>query len=454
MKKTACLLTVLVVFSLIPPARAYAVTFSPPFTVSSEAAVLINLDKNITVYEKNPAKKMYPASLTKLMTAMVVLDNIKDLDNTRIEVPAVVTEELRGMGASNVGLSQGEVTTAADLMYSMLLFSACESAGTLAYSVGGGSIPNFINMMNEKAREIGCTGTNFVNAHGLYDDKQYTNARDMAQIAKYAVNNYPKLVEIACTAEYSMKATNYNAHGEDGWLVIRHTNRMLSKNSEYYHPYVRGLKTGTLDESGRCLASLASRDGNNYLLVTMNSPMRDDDGEEVFLHYEDHKNIYEWAFDNFVYQKLVSVTEEITELPVKLGHDKNHVLLVPAEDYSTLWYLALDPTSLKKDIDTELYTDQDGEVTAPVTKGEKFGTLTLSLSGEIICIVDLVAMEDVERSQLEYSILKARQFTDSFWFKLAVGIAVSLIVLYVALFVAVSRKRKRKIKKVAKNRKF
>lgn len=451
MKKTAVFLAAIMIFTLFIPVKASAITFTPNFTVTSEAAVLINLDKDITVYEKNPTKKMYPASLTKIMTAIVVLDNVKDLDNTTFEAPLVVFDELYGRGASAVGYSRGEIATVSDLMYSMLMYSACESAGILAYNVGGESIPNFVSMMNDKAAEIGCTGTNFANPHGLYDDNQYTNARDMALIAQYAVENYPKFVEIACTTEYVMGATNYQ---EEGWATIYHTNKMLSTGSDYYYQYARGIKTGTLDESGRNLISMARRDGNNYLLCTMGAPLRDADGNTVNEQYVDQKNIYEWAFNNFSFEKIVSTSQEITEVPVLLGQDKDHVLLVPAEDYSTLWPATLDVSNLKTEINTKDYTNEDGSVIAPVAKGQKLGTYTLSLSGETLCTVDLVAKDGVELSQLDYNIMKAKAFVGSFWFKLAAVIAVVLIAAYIVIYIAATKKRRRRMKKVSGKRRF
>ena len=151
-----CFVTAAMIFSVISaafPTKAEAITFTPNFTISSEAAVMINLDKDVTVYEKNPNKKMYPASLTKIMTALIVLDNVEDLDNTVYEAPLVVFDELYGQGASSVGIERGEEVTVTDLMYSLLLKSACESAGILAYHVGGESISNFVDIMNEKAKE-------------------------------------------------------------------------------------------------------------------------------------------------------------------------------------------------------------------------------------------------------------------------------------------------------------
>lgn len=444
-RKAAALMTAIFTFTIFSYIPASAVTFTPNFTVSSEAAVLINLDKDIIVYEKNPTKKMYPASLTKIMTAIVVLDHVKDLDNTEYEAPLVVFDDLYGKNPSAVGYSRGEIITANDLMYSMLMYSACESAGILAYNVGGESIPNFIDMMNAKAEEIGCTGTHFVNPHGLYDDDQYTNARDMALIAKYAVDNYPKFVEIATTTEYTLHATNYH---EEGWLTIHHTNAM-TQNGEFYYEPVRGLKTGTLDESGRNLISMATKDGNNYLLVTMCAPMYNEDGTKANDQYTDQENIYEWAFNTFSYEKILSKTEEITEIPVKLGDNAEHVLLVPSEDFYTLWPNTLDRADLKAEINTDGYLDADGAVIAPVEKGQVFGTYTLSLSGEVICTAELVAKDPVALSQLDYNIMKAKAFIGSFWFKAAAAAAAVLIALYITVYILATRKRRRKMKKIS-----
>ncbi|MCM1578407.1 MAG: D-alanyl-D-alanine carboxypeptidase [Ruminococcus sp.] len=431
-------------------ARAEAVTFSPGFTISSEAAVMINLDKDVVIYEKNPEKKMYPASLTKIVTAMVVLDNIEDTDNTSFEAPLVVFDELYGQDPSTVGLTRGEITTVTDLLYSLMLKSACESAGILAYHVGGQSISNFVDMMNEKAKVIGCTGTHFVNPHGLYDDNQYTNARDMAKILKYAVENYPKLTEIATTPDYEMHATNYQAAG---WAHIYHTNSMLNRSSSYYYQYVKGYKTGTLDESGRNLATLGSRDGNNYLLVTLGSPQYDEEGNVVYLHYEDHRQLYEWAFEDLAFTQLVQAGKEASELQVKFGENSDFVRLVTAESYSCMWLSTIDTARLKEKITLdESQLNEDGTITAPVTKGQVLGKYTLTLAGEEICTVDLAAQEDVSMSQLSYSIDKAKQFVSSKWFVAAAAAAAALIVIYTVVYASVKAKKKRRMKKVKRKR--
>ncbi|MDE7294290.1 MAG: D-alanyl-D-alanine carboxypeptidase [Oscillospiraceae bacterium] len=433
-------------------AQASAVTFSPNFTISSEAAVMINLDKDVVIYEKNADKKMYPASLTKIVTAMVVLDNIEDIDNTSFEAPLVVFDELYGQNPSTVGLSRGEITTVTDLLYSLMLKSACESAGILAYHVGGQSISNFVDMMNEKIKVIGCTGTHFVNPHGLYDDNQYTNARDMAKILKYAVENYPKLTEIATTPDYEMKPTNYSG---EGWAHIYHTNSMLNRSSSYYYQYAKGYKTGTLDESGRNLATLGSRDGNNYMLVTLGSPQYDEEGNAIYLQYEDHKQLYEWAFDNFEFTQLVQAGKEASELQVRFGENSDFVRLVTAESYSCMWLSTIDTSRLKEKITIdESQLNEDGTITAPVTKGQILGKYTLTLAGEEICTVDLAAQTDVSMSQLSYSIDKAKQFVSSKWFVAAAAAAAALIVIYTVVFASIKSKKKRRMKNVRRKRKL
>lgn len=435
----------------VPAPDISAVTFKPGFTLNSKAAVMVNLDTGETVFEQNASKKMYPASFTKIVTALVVLDNVDDLENTYFEAPSAVFDELYMTGALTVGYQKGETISVQDLMYSMLIYSACESAGILAYNVGGGSIPNFVDMMNKKVEEIGCTGTNFVNPHGLHDRSQYTNANDIALITEYALENYPEFEEIACTPEYTLGATNYNPAG---WMTISHSNKMTNPASEYYYEGAKGIKTGTMDESGRNLVSMTEKNDRRYLLVTMGAPMYDDERNPVYGSYIDQINLYDWAFDTISYRQIIPAGQEITEVQVKMGTDKDYVRLVTAESRSMYWSSDIDIDKLKVTIDTEGYTDEDGSITAPIEEGQKLGTYSLSLNGEEIASVDLVAQESISLSHVRYNLEKAKEFFGSFWFKAAFGTAILLVVGYVLILVFVAGKKKKKRKKVRRERRF
>lgn len=442
--KTAVVTALALIFSMLLSLRTDAVTFTPNFTVESDAAYLVNLDKDLTLYEKNADKRCYPASLTKIMTAIIVLENVPDLDNTYAEAPLVVFDELYMTGASTADYSRGEIASVNDLMHAMLMASACEAAGTLAYHVGGESIPNFIDMMNTKAQELGCTGTHFANPHGLFDPDQYTTARDMAIITQYAIENYPKFMEIASTVEYQLSPTNKRPDG----ATVYHTNSMLKSSSDFYYPYAKGIKTGTLDESGRNLITMASCDGNNYLLVTMGAPMTLEDGTKANFQYTDHKNVYEWAFNTFEYMNIMRTDEAVSEVSVRFGQDKDYVSICPKDPYSTLWPNTYDTANINKKI------TKDEIVQAPVHKGDKLGTIELQLSGQTLFTTDLIAMEDIEISMLDYNIDLAKKFTKSSMFKIAIAGAVVLVMLYVIIYISAGRKKKRRIKRVKKSRRF
>ena len=444
MKKISVITLITVIISLFYNIRVNAVTFTPGDTIHSEAAYLINLDTDSVIYEKNSEKQEYPASLTKIMTAILVIENVPDLKNTMIEAPAYVFDELYMTGASTADFRPYETASAQDLMYGMLLQSACEAASILGNHVGGNSISNFVDMMNAKAKEIGAVNTNFVNAHGLFDSNQYTTAKDMALITKYAMK-LPKFKEIVSTYSYQIAPSNKHTEAR----TVTHTNLMMSKTSEYYYPNVRGIKTGTLDESGRCLITYASKDGYNYLLVVMNAPLKDEDGNNVYYNFTDTKALYEWAFTNFSYTSLLSKTEAIGEVSVNFSDGKDYVLVNPSEDFSALWPSTVDPSTIQRVIDLKEEAD------APIEKGQKLGTMELKAGGETLTKVDLIAAGSVKRSDLKYNLYLAKKFTSSLWFKIAVGAIIAFIIFYIFVFIAINRKKKkRKIKHVNKKRQF
>ena len=445
MKKFLSLATAFVILaSSVFTAPVSAITFKPGETIHSEAACLVSLDTGDIIFEQCAEEKKYPASLTKIMTAILVLESIDDLDNTVITAPGYIFDELYEIGgASTADFRRNEEATAKDLMYGMMLQSACEAASILADYVGGGSVSNFVDMMNSKAAELGCTNTHFTNAHGLFNENQYTTARDMAIIAEYAVG-LPHFMEICNTYTYELPATN--KHSEPRTVV--HTNKLLSKNSDYYYEFARGVKTGTLDECGKNLVSTASKDGYNYLLVTLGAPQKDEEGNTQNYQFEDAKILYEWAFKYFSYTTLINPEEEIDEVPVEFSDSNDYVLVYPAEEYTMLWPSSVDVSNIIREV--HLFEN----VAAPVTVGQKLGTVDLIVQGEKLTTINLVTKDEIKRSEMKYNIFLVKNFFVSPWFKTAIVITVAAVLIYVILFLTVTRKKRRKMKRVNKTRRF
>lgn len=429
MRKLSFLLVLVLTmtFCTVPTAAAY----TPSFEVTSEAVYLLNLNTGDVVYEKNADQKMYPASTTKLMTAILAFELCEDIKETTITAPAYIYDEFYGLNVSTGDIRKGEEMTVELLIYAMLMASANEAASIIADYYGDGSIAHFAEMMTTRAKELGCTGTNFVNAHGLFHEDHYTTAKDMAIIAKHALS-IPGFSEIASTTQYNVGVTN--KHSE---LIWHTTNKMLLKSSEYYYAPVSGLKTGTLDESGRCFVSTASLDGYDYLLVILGAPIEYDAEKNIIgtsnTSFKEAKKLYQWAFENFSMKTLMEKGTEMTEVPLRLAKDVDYVKLQSNERFSALVPDDIEASSLV------LEYNVPETVTAPVTKGQRIGEVRLILAGEQIGAVPLVASANVERSEVLYWLDQVEMWMMSFWFKFAVALIAMLIIMYI--FIMVRRNR-------------
>lgn len=240
------------------------------------------------LYEKNSREAYYPASITKILTALVILENC-DLDETvTFSNEAVNTLE---PGASILGARAGDQLSVRECLYALLLQSANEVANALAEHCSG-SIDAFAELMNEKARSLGCTSSNFANPSGLNDENHYTSAYDMALISQAAFSN-PTFVEIDSTTYYDVPAGKLKQY-PDGWRYYAH-HRMLKKNDSLYYDGVIGGKTGYTSLAGNTLVTCAERDGLKLIAVVLN-------GHQT--HYSDTKALFDFGFRNF---KSVSV---------------------------------------------------------------------------------------------------------------------------------------------------
>lgn len=427
------LLTVIFVFLTIPQ-TAYA-SFKIPFDLASDSVFLLNMDTNTVLFEKNSKKINHPASLTKIMTAIIALEEIDDLEKT-VVAPSYIYDEFAGISVSTADIRAGESVKMIDLLYSMVLQSACESSSIIADYIGDGSIPQFIDMMNKKAIEIGAKDTVFGNAHGLYHKDQVTTAYDMALITQYALK-IPMFEKIATTESYLMPATN--KHKEPRYVI--HTNYMLNKSrgGKLYYPYAKGIKTGSIPEVGRNLVSTASKDGNNYLLVTIGAPTKDEDGKSypVNKSFEDAYKLYEWAFNEFSPQTVVKENDILSEANVSLGKDKDFVSLVASKDVITLLPNNADLNVMQKNITLS------ENIKAPIKKGDVLGVLDLKLSDSVIARVDLIAKENVPLNLFLYAIDVSKQFFSQSNIQFFLGILLLLILFYIVLII----RHKNKVRK-------
>ena len=273
-------------FSSLYAMSGNAYNFNPEdegVKLKSEAIYMENLDAEDVILDKNADVQYAPASLTKIMTCVLVLDEFKDnvekLKKKKVSAGNEAFKELENTYASTAGIQPNEKLSYYDLLCALMIPSACEAANIIAVNIGG-SLDGFVEMMNAKAGALGMKNTIYYNAHGLDldDNVNMTTCRDQAILCKYAINNYPIFTEI--TSKYSYTLSN-------GTTVVN-TNSLLDETSDFYYGYVDGIKTGFYDEAGRCLASVATKNGYTYLIVSMKAPAEDNDGNDVMYNCQDH----------------------------------------------------------------------------------------------------------------------------------------------------------------------
>ncbi len=435
MKKIVALMVVMtIIFSFSTKIFAQP-TFEPDFEVKSDAVLLYNLDTNNIMYEKNSDKALPPASLVKIMTAIIAIENTPDLE-VLVTANVTVFNDIYGKNASNADIRVGEEVRMIDLLYALILQSACESAGIIAEHVAGGNQADFVDMMNAKAKEIGANNTYFTDPHGLDDTNQYTTAYDMFLITQYALD-LPFFTEIASTQIYEMPVTNKHSQPRN----VVHTNFMLSQNlgGRYYDSTVIGLKTGTTGINTKNLVTIASDDGYNYLLVVLASPIyQDETGHTVQNSYVDTSNIYEWAFDTFQMVNIIDSSFLAREIPVSLAAaDENYVIITPQETMSAFLPYDIDLDTIEK----EIFATETVE--APVKKGDVLGSLELSLYGEVIATVPLVASDDVQRSAMLYTLDRLGQFFSNGYIQFSFIAIIVIIILYIFYAVNYNKKKKK-----------
>ncbi|MCI6360933.1 MAG: D-alanyl-D-alanine carboxypeptidase [Eubacterium coprostanoligenes] len=436
MKKLLSVFMSFVIISLTVfcvPFTAKAATYTPNVKIYADAYMLISLDDDShpVVAEKNADKRKYPASLTKIVTTMVTLNKVQNLSQTTTVSKSAI-EALYGTGAQVAGLKIGQTITIEELLYLTMVHSACDACQVLAEFVSG-SVPAFVEEMNNWVKSLGCKDTNFVNPDGLHDPNHYTTPSDMAKITLAAMKN-EIFNKISSTQQYKF-----------GKLNFIHTNYMLDKfHVTYYYPYAQGIKTGSTEQAGYCVITKASKGGYNYLAIVMDSPIEVLDGIKTKCSFIDAKSLFNWAFDSLKYTTVVRKNDIAYELPVNNGKDADTVQLVVKDDVTTLVPSTLDPSNVIIEP-----VDPPESLDAPVTKDDFVCKANVIFGEKTIVTVDLVAAKTVELSTFLKILNALKKFFTNKIVLAVLGVIVLLAILYIVTFV---RRLRRDKERVAKRR--
>ena len=427
----SALMAVVLSLALLP---APAAALDDP-DIQAQHVILLDGNYDEVLYDKAGEEKAYPASITKVMTALLVMEAI---DAGQMTADTMITaSETSQQGLSIYGSTQnikpGETMSVKDLLYCLLVPSANEAANILAEAVDG-SVEEFVAHMNRKAGELGCQGTHFANPHGLHNDDHYTTALDLAHIVKAAME-YDLFRQIVYTSVYETAATNMS-----GPRTFYNTNGLITqwRFRGYLYDKAIGVKTGSTDEAGYCLAS-AAQDGDDYLIaVVLGAQMLTDEKGNITdrQQFSESKRLLKWGFANFQRTTITKGDSPVASVKVTLSREREDVMVRPVGSIERTLPRDLDQEQIESRI--TLFSDT---VEAPVTAGQVLGTMTLTYEDELLGTLDLVAVTSVERSDLLY---KKAQFL-AFWHSMGgkLVLAAVIVVVCVLVWLLAFRRRRR-----------
>lgn len=352
----------------------------PELTLDVKAAYLMDLDTGETLFELNDEDAMYPASTTKIMTCYLALKNLNPDDT--ITIPEGIMEGVTE-GASTAYLQAGEQMTVYELLECLMIVSANEAANAVAILVSG-SIADFVNLMNQEAESLGCTGTHFANTNGLHDENHYTTAADMAKIAAAAMES-DTFRSICSTAQVTIPATNLS-----GERTLSTTNYMLpgSANPGYAYEGTIGIKTGFTTPAGCCLVAACTKDGRTLLSVVFGAQKTyDENGVEQVGSFPQTQALMDWGFINYetitAYQAALNAPPEESPAPTASPEES------AAEDEAAVSAApeASDAPSAQVSASAQQETEEESSGV-----GHVFGTLLLLVAIIIVVLLLLIVL--------------------------------------------------------------
>ena len=399
--------------------------------IDAPSYVLIEASTGQIILEKNPTERRSPASITKIMTLLVIFDELAK-GNANLTDEVMTSEYAKSMGGSQVFLETGEVQTLDTMIKCIAVASGNDASVAVAEHIAG-SEAEFVNMMNAKAQELGCKDTVYTNCTGIHDPNMRTTARDVLRIALYAYTNSNYMAMSSETSHVS-PATNKRKE-----RTLNNRNYIVSTQyyTKYYNSLAKGMSSGNTKEGGYCLVTSIRRQGCTYLVVCMNSYFNEE--ENYVYSYRDCEVLVDWAYNNYNFVSVVDDTTMICEMPVTLSSEVDYVTLLPEHTIEMF---------LPKDIDIDtaiqlnwiLFSDK---IEAPIKEGEIAGVMTVKYDDDLVASVNLVTKGAVSRSEFLYFLTVIRSIVSSRMFFIGCAAAAVIAVLYV-FFTAVYREKARR----------
>lgn len=360
LRKLFCFICILFfVFSFC--GSSFAVSNSSP-NVNAPVALLMDNNTGKIVYEKDAYKRMFPASTTKIMTAILALEN-RDLSHiAKVSYDAIFTVPV---SYTNANLQLDEELTMEQLLNVLLIPSANDAANVIAEDIGG-SVDSFASMMNTKALEIGCTNTHFVNPNGVHNENHYSCAYDLALIGKYAMKN-ETFRSIVSTVRYTLPITNKYDKADRIFLT---TNRLINEKSGQYYKYSTGIKTGYTDAAKNCIVAGAKKDDMELIVVIMGA-VSDNNSNNRF---NDCMTLFNYGFENYSYKTLYSKDSVYKVVTPRNADSKSKDLNILVEDDISVLVN-------KSDYNTNFVptVNLDSKLKAPIAKGSIVGTISYDI---------------------------------------------------------------------------
>lgn len=409
--------------------------------IKSESAIVIDNNTGMTLYSKEADKKMYPASTTKIMTALLVLENGNLNDAVTISETAVNSI---GKDSSNAGLKAGETQTVQDLLYALMIPSANEAAFALGEYIDG-TVEEFVARMNKRAEELGCKNTHFANPSGLHDDEHYTTAYDLSLIAREAMKN-ETFQKIVSTSSFTLPDNGYKRQSK-----FYTTNFLISQfiDTRYYYKNAIGIKTGSTSQAGNCLVSAAQSKGNTLIAVTLNAPKENN----LVYSFVDSKNLYTYAFEHYKVKAYVENGQILGETTVKNAKDYAVSLLLADQKQEAF----LPADFEEKDIEIKLNLQE--KIKAPIQKDQVLGTADIFYQGQKLSTVNVIADKEIQYSFLVSVLSFFKTAIDKINIfhipvPLFIPILFVIIVIICLIIAGIRRRRKRRYRYFSNRRRY